>query len=157
MADKGEKRLLRVGALVGIALAVLMAFLFFIGSERKIFARKLEYKVRLDSVTGLAEGNPVQLSGVTIGSVSEIRLPQEAEERRVDLTILVDRKYADLIRYDSRARVRKLGLIAADSYIDITPGSPEQPVLPPGSVIPAQRATDVDRIIASGEDLVDNL
>ncbi|MBW3671874.1 MAG: hypothetical protein KY432_09410, partial [Acidobacteria bacterium] len=81
----------------------------------------------------------------------------EAQERRVDLTITVERKYTDLIRYDSRARVRKLGLIAADSYIDITPGSPEQPVLPPGSVIPAQRATDVDKIIASGEDLVDNL
>lgn len=157
MADKGETRLLRVGAMVGLSLVVLMAFLFFIGSERKIFARKTEYKVRLDSVTGLAEGNPVQLSGVTIGSVSEIRLPQEAEERRVDITIQVDRKYADLIRYDSRARVRKLGLIAADSYIDISPGSPEQPELPPGAVIPAQRSTDVDRIISSGEDLVDNL
>lgn len=157
MAEKGEKRLLRIGALVATAIVVLMGFLFFIGSERRIFSRKTEYKVRLDTVTGLAEGNPVQLSGVTIGSVSEIRLPQEAQERRVDITITVERKYTDLIRYDSRARVRKLGLIAADSYIDITPGSPEQPQLPPGSVIPAQRATDVDKIIASGEDLVDNL
>ncbi len=157
MADKGGQRLVRIGVLVAISLVVLMAFLFFIGSERRIFARKIEYKIRLDSVTGLAEGNPVQLSGVTIGSVSEIRLPQAAQERRVDITITVDRKFSDLIRYDSRARVRKLGLIAADSYIDITPGSPEQPLLPPGSVIPAQRATDVDRIISSGEDLVDNL
>ena len=157
MAEKGEKRLLRIGILVAISLVVLMAFLFFIGSERRIFSRKFEYKVRLDSVTGLAEGNPVQLSGVTIGSVTEIRLPDNPRERRVDITITVERKYTNLIRYDSRARVRKLGLIASDSYIDITPGSPEQPELPPGSVIPAQRATDVDRIIASGEDLVDNL
>lgn len=157
MAQKSESRLIRVGAVVVVSLIVLMAFLFFIGSERKIFSRKVEYRVRLESVTGLAEGNPVQLSGVTIGSVSDIRLPVAPEERRVDLTLQVDRKFTNLIRYDSRARVRKLGLIAADSYIDITPGSPEQPILPPGSVIPAQRATDVDRIISSGEDLVDNL
>jgi phospholipid/cholesterol/gamma-HCH transport system substrate-binding protein len=157
VAERNEARLIKVGSLVALALFVLMAFLFFIGSERNIFSRKVEYKVRMETVSGLAEGNPVQLSGVTIGSVREIRLPEIPEERRVDITINVDRKYANLIRYDSRARVRKLGLIAADSYVDITPGSPEQPILPPGSVIPAQRTTDVDRIIASGEDLVDNL
>jgi phospholipid/cholesterol/gamma-HCH transport system substrate-binding protein len=157
VAERNETRLIKVGTLVALALFVMMAFLFFIGSERKIFSRKAEYKVRMETVSGLAEGNPVQLSGVTIGSVREIRLPEVPEERRVDITITVDRNYSNLIRYDSRARVRKLGLIAADSYVDITPGSPEQPVLPPGSVIPAQRTTDVDRIIASGEDLVDNL
>src|SRR6185369_14798328 len=68
----------------------------------------------------------------------------------------VDRKYADRIRTDSRARLKKLGLIAGDNYIDITPGSPKFDALEPGSVIPAQRQTNVDQLISSGEDLVDN-
>lgn len=153
---KEQSRTARIGLLVTVALVILMLFLFFIGSEQQIFSRKYEYRVRMDSVSGLAEGNPVELAGVTIGTVSDIFLPRDPAEQRVDITISVDRKFADRIRQDSRARIRKLGLIAADSYVDITPGSPEEPALPPGSIIPAQRATDVDKLIASGEDLVDN-
>src|SRR6185369_5394218 len=68
----------------------------------------------------------------------------------------VDRKYADRIRTDSRARLKKLGLIAGDSYIDISPGSPKFDAVEPGSLIPAARQTNVDQLISSGEDLVDN-
>ncbi|MGA7614288.1 MAG: MlaD family protein [Thermoanaerobaculia bacterium] len=157
MAKMNEKgRLLKVGLLVSASLIVLMAFLFFIGSEQKLFSRKNEYRVRLESVSGLAEGNPVQIAGVTVGTVRDIRLPENPKARTVDIVIQVDRKYADRIRQDSRAKLRKLGLIASDSYIEITPGSPQFPVLEPGSIIPAQRQTNVEALISSGEDLVDN-
>lgn len=152
----GESRAARIGILVTLGAVVLMAFLFFIGSEQRLFTRKYDYKVRLDSVSGLAEGNPVEVSGVTVGTVRDITLSRNPKVRTVDITIAVEKKYADLIREDSRVRLKKLGLIAADTYIDITPGSPDQPVLEPGSVIPAQRATNVDALISSGEDLVDN-
>ncbi|HUJ12462.1 MAG TPA: MlaD family protein, partial [Thermoanaerobaculia bacterium] len=73
-----------------------------------------------------------------------------------DITLLVDRKYADRIRQDSRARLKKLGLLAGDSYVDITPGSPRFDPLEPGSLIPPARQTNVEQLISSGEDLVDN-
>jgi phospholipid/cholesterol/gamma-HCH transport system substrate-binding protein len=148
---------MRVGALVTSALVVLMVFVFFIGSEQKIFARKNEYEARFDSVQGLAEGNPVRLSGVTIGVVKDITLPRDPKKPDVQISLMIDRKYAERIRADSRARLKKLGLLAGDSYIDITPGNPKFAVLEPGSVIPAQRQTNVDQLISSGEDLVDNL
>lgn len=156
MSKDQTSRTMRVGFVVALALAALMAFIFFIGSEKRIFARKATYQIELESVTGLAQGNPVQLSGVTIGSVRDIWLPRDPTSDLVEIEINVDRKFANRIRMDSRARVRKLGLIAADSYIDITPGSPDQPVLPPGSIIPSSKPTDVDALISSGEDLVDN-
>jgi phospholipid/cholesterol/gamma-HCH transport system substrate-binding protein len=148
---------MRVGALVTAALVVLMVFVFFIGSEQKIFARKNEYEARFDSVQGLAEGNPVRLSGVTIGVVKDITLPRDPKKPDVQISLMIDRKYAERIRADSRARLKKLGLLAGDSYIDITPGNPKFAVLEPGSVILAQRQTNVDQLISSGEDLVDNL
>ncbi|HEY8182760.1 MAG TPA: MCE family protein, partial [Thermoanaerobaculia bacterium] len=114
---------IRVGALVTAAAVVLMVFLFFIGSEQKIFSRKNEYKVRLDTVAGLAEGNPVKISGVTVGVVKDIYLPPDPKKKDVDITLMVDRKYADRIRSDSRARMKKLGLLSGDSYIDISPGN----------------------------------
>ncbi len=156
MAPQKKQKTIRVGLLVTAAAIVLMVFLFFIGSEQKIFSRKNEYRVRLDSVSGLAEGNPVKISGVTVGVVKDITLPRDPKQKDVDITLMVDKKYADRIRMDSRARLKKLGLLAGDSYIDITPGSPKFDSLEPGSLIPAARQTNVDQLISSGEDLVDN-
>src|SRR3954471_2185235 len=157
MAGTSKERTMRVGGLIAAALVVLMTFVFFIGSEQKIFARKNEYQVRFDTVAGLAEGNPVRMSGVTLGVVKDIQLPRDPKARDVKISLMVDRKYAERIRGDSRARLKKLGLLAGDNYIDITPGSPRFPELDPGSIIPAQRQTNVDQLLASGEDVVDNL
>ncbi|MEA2327318.1 MAG: phospholipid/cholesterol/gamma-HCH transport system substrate-binding protein [Thermoanaerobaculia bacterium] len=156
MAPKPKEKTIRVGLLVAASLLVLMIFVFFIGSEQKIFSRKNEYKVRLDNVTGLAEGNPVKISGVTVGVIKDITLPYDPKMRDVDIVLMVDRKYADRIRTDSRARMKKLGLLAGDSYIDISPGNPKFDALEPSAMIPAARQTNVDQLISSGEDLVDN-
>src|SRR5262249_50369584 len=147
---------LRVGFLVAFAGIIAMIGVFFIGSEQKIFARKQEYNLRLDNVSGLAEGNPVKISGVTVGVVKDINLPRDPKKKYVDITLMVDKKYSDLIRTDSRARLKKLGLLAGDSYIDISPGSPRFDALEAGANIPAARQTNVDQLISSGEDLVDN-
>ncbi|HVT42794.1 MAG TPA: MlaD family protein [Thermoanaerobaculia bacterium] len=149
-------RYIRIGLLVAVSLLILMVTLFFIGSEQKIFSKKHEYYVHFESASGLAEGNPVRLSGVTVGVVRDIRLPRDPEERSVVIALMVDRKFSERIRLDSRARLKKLGLLAGDSYIDVTPGSPRFPAIEPGNIIPAQKATNVDQLISSGEDLVDN-
>lgn len=156
MAPKQKEKSLRVGFLVTFAAIIAMVGVFFIGSEQKIFARKQEYTVRLDNVSGLAEGNPVKISGVTVGVVKDINLPRDPKNRFVDITLMVDKKYSDLVRTDSRARLKKLGLLAGDSYIDISPGSPRFDALEAGANIPAARQTNVDQLISSGEDLVDN-
>jgi len=156
MAKTKQAKSIRVGLLVSGALFVLMVFVFFIGSEQKIFARKNEYEVRLENVTGLAEGNPVKMSGVTIGVIRDIKLPQDPKQRSVEILLMIDRKFAERIRGDSRIRLKKLGLLTGDSYIDVTPGTPRFPPLEPGSIVPAQRQTDVEQLLSSGEDLVDN-
>lgn len=156
MAVQQKEKTIRVGALVTASAVVLMVFLFFIGSEQKVFARKNEYKVKFPDAAGLAEGNPVKISGVTVGVVSDIYLPRDPKQRDVDITLMVDRKYSDRIRQDSRARTKKLGLLSGDAYIDISPGNPRFDPLEPGSLIPPARQTNVEQLLSSGEDLVDN-
>ena len=156
MAKTKEKSSLRVGMLVAVSLFVLMVFLFFIGSEQKIFARKNEYEVRLENVTGLAEGNPVKMSGVTIGVIRDIKLPIDPKQKQVEILLMIDRKFSERVRGDSRVRLKKLGLLTGDSYLDITPGTPRFAALEPGAMIPAQRQADVEALLSSGEDLVDN-
>ncbi len=157
MAKKSNDKTIRVGLLVSGALLVLMVFLFFIGSEQKIFARKNEYEVRLENVSGLSQGNPVRMSGVTIGTIRDIKLPQDPKSKQVDVLIMIDRKYGERVRGDSRVRLKKQGLLTGDTYIDVTAGTPRFPVLEPGSIIPSQKGTDVEALITSGEDLMENL
>jgi phospholipid/cholesterol/gamma-HCH transport system substrate-binding protein len=157
MAKKSNDKTIRVGLLVSGALLVLMVFLFLIGSEQKIFARKNEYEVRLENVSGLSQGNPVRMSGVTIGTIRDIKLPQDPKSKQVDVLIMIDRKYGERVRGDSRVRLKKQGLLTGDTYIDVTAGTPRFPVLEPGSIIPSQKGTDVEALITSGEDLMENL
>lgn len=156
MAKTKESKSIRVGLLVTVSLFVLMVFLFFIGSEQKIFARKNEYAVRLENVTGLAQGNPVKMSGVTIGVIRDIQLPFDPKQKQVEIVLMIDRKFSERIRGDSRVRLKKLGLLTGDSFLDITPGTPRFAALEPGAMIPAQRQADVEALLSSGEDLVDN-
>jgi phospholipid/cholesterol/gamma-HCH transport system substrate-binding protein len=156
MANINTRKTFRVGLLVTSALVILMIFVFFIGSEQKVFARKHEYEVRLSNVSGLAQGSPVRMSGVTIGVIRDITLPRDPKQKEVELTVMIDRKFSERVRGDSRVRLKKLGLLTGDSFIEVTPGSPRFPALEPGSMIPSQRGTDVEALISSGEDLVEN-
>lgn len=155
-AKSQTSRNLRIGALVTISIVILMIFIFFIGSEQRIFSRKSDYHLELETAAGLAQGNPVMLSGVTVGVVKDIFLPRNPEEDSVKIVLSVEKKFSERIRQDSRARLKKLGLLAGDTYVEISPGSPEVPVLPPGSLIPSHKQTNVDELISSGEDLVGN-
>jgi phospholipid/cholesterol/gamma-HCH transport system substrate-binding protein len=110
MANTTKQKSTRVGLLVSAALILLMLFLFFIGSEQKIFASKNEYEVRLENVTGLSKGNPVKMSGVTIGVIREIKLPKDPKQKQVEILLMIDRNYAERVRGDSRVRLKKLGV-----------------------------------------------
>ena len=54
------------------------------------------------------------------------------------------------------ARIRTLGLLG-DKYIEISSGSPKFPEIQEGGDIATAPTTDVDRLRASGEDLVNNV
>lgn len=149
-------RELKVGVLVLAALGALAAGILLIGEERNLFVRKTRYFVRFENVGGLAERNPVQLNGVTVGRVEEVVLPHEADEKLLVVWISIDRGYENRVRVDSVARIKTLGLLG-DKYIFITSGSPDAAPVPPGGEITAAQATDVDELIASGESAVDNL
>ena len=145
----------KVGLLVLLAIVALAVAIFLVGDQNNLFRRKNDYYVRFTTVAGLAEGNPVQLNGVTVGNVRSIELPQDAEEPLLTVNVSIDRRFADRVRTDSEARIKTLGLLG-DKYVQLTSGSPDLPATPSGGEIRAAEATDVDELIASGENAVDN-
>ena len=156
MPRKGQARVVRVGVLVLVAVVVLAAGVFLIGDRNNLFSRKNRYYIDFQSAGGLKQGNPVQLNGVDVGSVDEVILPTDPARKLIRVWITVDRQFAGRVRTDSRARIKTLGLLG-DKFVEITSGSPAFPVVPTNGTIQAAPATNVDAILASGEDVMDNV
>ncbi len=149
-------REVKVGVLVLTAVGIFVAGIFLIGERQQLFARKSEYSIRFRQTGGLARGGSVQLNGVNVGQVLRVVLPIDVNEEKITIEISVDRRYEERIREDSVARIKTLGLLG-DKYVEISSGSPAAPQIPVGGTIPAAAATDVDELIATGEDVAANV
>lgn len=166
-----RSREIRVGLVILIAMVVMAAGIFLIGDRNNLFSRKDRYFIEFNNVSGLKAGNPVQLNGVDVGTVERIELPQDPKRTQIRIWISVERKFSDRIRGPqnpravvereppSRARIKTLGLLG-DKFIEINSGSMVYPAIPPGtdqSEIPAAQPTNVDALLSSGEDVMDNV
>ncbi len=150
------QREIKVGLLLLAALLVSGVGIFLVGEKSQFFALKNRYFIRFETVSGLSEGNPVQLNGVNVGRVESIVLPEKVDDKLLTVWIIIDRRYADRVRKDSVGRIKTLGLLG-DKYIEIASGSPQTVPILSGGEIPAAPATDVDKLIASGGDVVENV
>jgi len=139
-----------------VALALGMAAIFTVGERRNLFSAKNDYFIRFDSVSGLQPGSNVQLDGVGVGSIAAIDLSEDVRQNQIEIRIRVEERFAARIRDDSMARIRTLGLLG-DKYIEISSGTSQFPEIPEGGAIGTAPVADVDRLRASGEDLVNNV
>ena len=151
-----QRTFFKVGFFVMGSLAILAMLIFFIGEEQKFFLKMCDYTIQFTSVEGLEVGNPVKLDGVTVGRIRDIRLPESPGDRRITILVSVNKKYSQLIRSDSRARIRTLGLLG-DKYIGITSGTLQATCVAPGEMIPSTQPMDMAKLFSSGEDTMDNL
>ena len=149
-------REVKVGLLTIVALAVFAVGIFLIGDRQQLFSRKSTYQIRFVNAAGLSRGGSVQLNGINVGQVTGVNLPEDVSDQAVTVDIAVDRRFEVHIREDSLARIKTLGLLG-DKYVEITAGSSEAPQIPNGGEIPAEPVTDVDQLMASGEDLLENV
>ena len=84
---------LKVGALVLLAIAVLIGLIFLMsGSSGGLFAKKLTFVSYFKNASGLKGGAPVTLEGVTIGNVRRIRIVPSRNPTPVQVTMQVSQK-----------------------------------------------------------------
>lgn len=77
--------------------------------------------------------DPVQVAGVQVGHVWDIGLVPTGD-KPVEVSLRIAKKFQPVIRSDSEASVGTTGLLGA-SYVDISRGSVNQPVLQTGATI----------------------
>ena len=124
-----------VGFVIFVAGVILIVAILAVGKESRFFTRKVEYWTEFPNVSGLAEGSPVQLVGVRVGTVGRVEFSPNLGDRQIRVIILLDRAFSDRIREGTEALIKSLSYVSQERYIELTPGDPERPVLPPGSRI----------------------
>lgn len=132
-----------VGALVLIAAAILVYTLFAIGGVFR--ARGSVYHASFEFIGGLQAGQTVRFGGMAVGEIRAVRVDPE-RPTRIEVEFAVDPTTP--VRRDSVARITSLGPLG-DNYLELTTGSRDAPLLPPGSEVQAEPYVSLNDVVAN--------
>ncbi len=155
---RDRARMVRVGILAIVGLVVLAVAVYEVGKVFDIFASRYRLTTVVSSAAGLREGAPVTLAGQRVGQVSAIDflpLEEQTEERHVAVGVAIDEGVRRQIRRDSRAFIRSQGLLG-DKYIDISPGTPNTPILREGDTLTAAAVVDLENVLQTASSALDS-
>jgi phospholipid/cholesterol/gamma-HCH transport system substrate-binding protein len=108
------------------------------GGSTPFKAKSYQITVPFTEASQLAEQSDVRISGVDVGKVENIELGPGGKEAVALLNI--DDKYAPLPR-STRAMLRTKTLLG-ETYVELTPGSKDEPPLPDGGTLPAAQVAE---------------
>ncbi len=117
----------KVGLLV-LVVAALIAVMSMRVSEDPTVGGAKKYWFLTPNASGLVKKSAVKMAGIPIGVIKDIRLSQGIA--RIDIVI---RDEVDL-RQSARAEIKANGILG-DKYVEVSPGSPEDPPLADGEQI----------------------
>lgn len=110
---------LKVGVLVLVALASLTALVFLMsGNTGGFLAGKITARSYFENSAGLKIGAPVNLEGVTIGTVKSIRIVPERKLTPVEVTMRISKKFLPALHTDSKTSLETIGVLG-DTVVDI--------------------------------------
>lgn len=137
--DLYYKQEIKVGLMVLVALIVLVIGLMWL-SGQTLRRQGVLVPVRFETASGLTAGDPVHISGVSMGRVASVDL--EAVGR-----VLVRLEVAERVRprTDATAAVRALDFLGA-KYVDYQPGTAPE-LLPSGSLIEGSGEADRKSVV----------
>lgn len=151
-----SKRNLRVGLVVIAALLLVALTILMVGNRRQLFIRHTRYSTSFVNVTGLEQGSPVKLNGVTVGFIEDIELPAGAQQPRIEVRFTLDSRYTERVRADSGVSIRSMGLLG-DKHLEITSGSPGAERILEGGIVPGRDPAELSQFVSTGGDLLQNL
>jgi phospholipid/cholesterol/gamma-HCH transport system substrate-binding protein len=149
---------LRVGALITVALTVLVIAVVRLGAASNLFAARYTLVTFVNNANGLRVGGSVFVAGKLAGTVREIAfLPVDADTtRNLRLVLDVDRSLQEQVRADSRARIKTVGLLG-DRIIDISAGTVSYQALASGDTVLVLPGTDYEAVIEQASGAVGDL
>jgi phospholipid/cholesterol/gamma-HCH transport system substrate-binding protein len=142
-----------VGIFIFLGIAIFVAGVFTIGTQRKTFAKSIPVKVIFDDVNGLQEGNNVWLSGVKIGTVKKISFHGDT---RVEIVMSIDREAQSHITKDAMAKISSDGFIG-NRIVVIYGGTATAGKINGNDYLVSQKTVSTDDLLANLQENNKNL
>ena len=151
-----ERRLeVKVGlfVLAGVALAVVAVLL--LGKSRHVFQPRVKLHAVFHDVAGLVSGAPVRVSGVNVGTVSQIMFVHGPRRPEIQVDLEVTRAALGLVRRDSVARISAQGLLG-DKIVEISAGSTAEPAVGADGYVKTAQPPDLDKMLQQASAVLDD-
>jgi phospholipid/cholesterol/gamma-HCH transport system substrate-binding protein len=147
---------LRVGITVVVAAVTLGILIFLMSGTTGLFTSKITLYAYFDNAEGLKKGGPVDLQGVTIGNVSEIRIVSGHPMDPVQVTMRVNTKYQFLLRKDSKATITTAGVLG-ESFVDVDSKEAKLGQVENGDTLLGAAAPGFEQVVRSSQTTLQNM
>ena len=148
---------LKVGVLVIVALAALTALVFLMaGSTGGLFTGKTTLRSYFENAAGLKNGAPVNLEGVTIGNVTQVKIEPSRKLTPVEVTMKIGNKYRQAVRTDSTSSLETIGVLG-DTVVDINSKSATGAPVQNNAELKTNETPNLSDVIKSSQGTIEQL
>lgn len=155
---------LRVGIFVAVALLGLAFLIINSSGDFNPFEKRMRLRARFVNADGLRPGAEVQLAGILIGRVEDVRFlpPDDTDTAKVEAVMNVSaevdgRPITERIRSDSTAQLIATSVLANDKIINITPGTAKGEPIGEDYILDSSTAISINQLTQTGNDLLNQI
>ncbi len=147
MDTHSQKFKIRLGLFIIGGLAIFMVAIFIIGKQKNLFNPVFGLTTTFYNVSGLQVGNNIRFSGISIGTVDNIKIINDST---VKVYMLLRKDIQQFIRTDCEVSIGSEGLIG-DRLLIISQGSDSGKLALDGQALVSNEPVETDAIMASIE------
>jgi len=135
-----------VGALIILAMVILVFVIFMLGSNQRWFSRDYNFRTYFPTAAGLNKNMPVQYKGFTIGRVKSFELVED----HVEVHFTIFDTYINRVRNGSLVEVliSPISSLGGNQFI-FYPGTGQE-LVAEGDIIPAANSAEGKRLLTMG-------
>jgi phospholipid/cholesterol/gamma-HCH transport system substrate-binding protein len=147
---------LKVGVLALFAMAILAALIFLITGNTNIFESEATIYTFMADAAALTNGAPVNLDGIPIGKIKEIKLSGAKDPARlVRIEMQIPQGQLKNIPNDSLASIGSANVLGT-KYINVKTGKSATPIAP-GQELPALSASEFSDLLQQSAGLLNSV
>jgi phospholipid/cholesterol/gamma-HCH transport system substrate-binding protein len=153
MNESPNKHAVIVGLFIFLGIAFLLAAILIVGNLRETFNRKMKIVTLFDDVGGLQRGNNIWLSGVKIGTVSNLNFYGKSQ---VEVSMNIETKAQQYIPKDAKVKISNDGLIG-NKILVIYGGTEKSQVVQEGDTLAVEKTFTSEDMINTFQENNKNL
>ena len=144
---------IKLGLFVSLGVLLFMIAIYSIGKRQRLFGTTFTISSIFYDVSGLQIGNNVRFSGITVGTVNNIRIISDS---LVKVDMIIEENVRQFIKKDARAVIGSEGLMG-NKVVNILPGGNGTREVSNNDVILSEKIVDIDNLLKNIQATAKNL